>query len=74
MINDKGLHAKMENLEAILKVEACRGVSELTFLCLVTYHQRVLPDASTVLASLYEIVRAKRTGKGATPSRRPSKK
>lgn len=59
-ISDKDLDAKMENLKALLKVEAPRGLSELRrFLGLVTYYSKFLPDASTVLAPLYELLRAK---------------
>ncbi|XP_075560042.1 uncharacterized protein LOC142591632 [Dermacentor variabilis] len=52
-INDKGVHAKRENLESILDVGTPTGVPELrSFLGLVTYYQKFLPQAATIFAPL----------------------
>nr|XP_037275833.1 uncharacterized protein LOC119168536 [Rhipicephalus microplus] len=57
-ISARGLQPKTENIDAILKVQAPRNSAELrSYLGMVTYYHKFLPNASTAMAPLYQLLR-----------------
>ena len=69
---NKDVHAKRENLEAILDVRTHVGVPELrSSLGLVTYYKKFLPQAATILAPLYELLHARTEWKWGVPQQQP---
>lgn len=56
-INKNGLQPTEKNLDAIMKARAPTNVSELrSFIGLLTYYHKFLPNVSTVLAPLYDLL------------------
>ena len=56
-ISADGLHTSKAKVEAILKAPAPRNVAELrSFLGLVNYYRKFLPDLATTLSPLYELL------------------
>ncbi|XP_053608362.2 uncharacterized protein K02A2.6-like [Plodia interpunctella] len=57
-ISEKGVHTCPEKIEAIKNAAAPTNVTELrSFLGLVMYYARFVPNVSTVLSPLYELLR-----------------
>ncbi|XP_040069342.2 uncharacterized protein LOC115329771 isoform X2 [Ixodes scapularis] len=58
-ISNLGVQPKTENIDAILQVKAPRTVAEVrSFAGLVTYYHKFLKNASSIMAPLYELLRA----------------
>ncbi|XP_039291150.1 uncharacterized protein K02A2.6-like [Nilaparvata lugens] len=58
VIDAKGLHMNNDKVKAIVEAEPPTNVSELqAYLGLVNYYAKFLPDLSTVLSPMYELLR-----------------
>ena len=57
-IDENGLHPLEDKVKAILEVPSPRNVRELkSYLGLLSYYEKFLPDLSSVLAPLYQLLR-----------------
>jgi len=58
IVDSEGLHPTPEKIRAITEVPSPRNVTELkSYLGLLSYYSRFLPNISTILAPLYQLLR-----------------
>jgi len=59
IVDSEGLHPTPEKIKAITEAPSPRNVTELkSYLGLLSYYSRFLPNISTILAPLYQLLRA----------------
>ena len=71
-IDSEGLHKMQEKIEAVVNAPRPENASQLgSFLGLVNYYNRFLPNASTVLHPLHQLLRQDRNGSGLNSASKP---
>ena len=72
-IDWEGLHETQEKIAAVVSAPRPENVSQLrSFLGLVNYYNRVLPNASTVLYRLHQLLEQNNDGSGPNSGSKPS--
>jgi len=65
IVDSEGLHPTPEKIRAITEAPSPRNVTELkSYLGLLSYYSRFLPNISTILAPLYQLLRHDAPGIG----------